>query len=307
MATIGTNGAGPTVGIVGLGIMGMAYARNLRAAGFAVVGCDVVPAACEALAACGGQVLPSGKAVAEVADAVLVVLASRKALDAAVLGPEGVAAGLRPGTVVAEMGTFPLADKEDVRAALEARGGRVLDCPVSGTGAQAAVRDLVVFASGEAAAVETIRPVFDAIARETRHVGPFGDGMKLKIVANLLVTIHNLAAAEAIHLAERSGLDLDMVYEAVRSGAGTSRMFEMRAPLMIRGAYQPATMKMDVYQKDLALILDHARESRAATPLMMAALPFYHAALAQGRDKDDTAALYAVLQAMTAPAGLVDQ
>lgn len=291
-----------TIGIVGLGIMGLAYARNLRAAGFDVTGCDVVPAALEALDACGGRPMPDGAAVAAASDAVLVVLASRKAIDAAVLGPDGVAATIRPGTIVAEMGTFPLADKLAVRDGLEARGGIVLDCPVSGTGAQAAVRDLVVFASGPADALATMEPVFAALARDTRRVGDFGDGMKLKIVANLLVSIHNLAAAEALHLAERSGLDLDMVYEAVRTGAGGSRMFDLRAPLMIRGTYEPATMKMDVYQKDLALILDHARETRTATPLLLASLPFYLAALAQGRDKQDTAALYEVLKSMTTPA-----
>jgi 3-hydroxyisobutyrate dehydrogenase-like beta-hydroxyacid dehydrogenase len=287
-----------TVGIVGLGILGLAHARNLRAAGFAVTGCDVVPEATAALAACAGAPLADGAEVAAASDAAPVALASRRAIDEAVLGPRGVAAGVRQGTVVGEMGTFPLPDKEAVRAALEARGGRVLDCPVSGAGAQAAVRDLVVFASGDAGAFEAFRPVFEGFARDVRHVGPFGDGMTIKIAANLLVTIHTLAMAEALHLAERSGPDLDTVYEAVRTGAGGSRMFDLRAPLMIRGAYQPATMKMDVYQKDLALIVDHARETRSATPLTMAALPFYAAALAQGRDKDDTAALFEVLRAM---------
>jgi putative dehydrogenase len=150
--------------------------------------------------------------------------------------------------------------------------------------------------------VMRIRPVFAGFARDVRQVGPFGAGMKMKYVANLLVSIHNLASAEALLLAEKSGLDLQMVYEAISSGAGTSRMFEVRAPLMIEGRYEPATMSMGLYQKDLALIMDHARDVDCPVPLMAATLPFYSAAMAQGRAREDTAALFAVLQQMTAKA-----
>lgn len=285
-----------TVGIVGLGIMGGAYAANLIAKGFDVVGNDPAPEAQDALRAAGGSVAPDARAVAEGAEVVLLALASVKVLEqtVAAMAPE-----LTPAHVVAEMGTLPIAAKEAAAAVVAATGAVMLDCPVSGTGAQAATGDLVVFASGDAAAFEKARPVFEGLARDVRHVGPFGHGMKLKLVANLLVTIHNLAAAEALLLAERSGLDLRMTYDAIRSGAGNSRMFEVRGPLMIDGRYEPATMKMDVYQKDLAIIMDHARDLGVPVPLMSAALPYYSAALAQGRHKEDTAALFAVLQQMT--------
>ncbi len=294
------SGAQPVVGIIGLGIMGIAYARNLRKAGFEVVGFDPAETAQADLRACGGTVAASPREVGEAAGHILIALASIPALRAVIDGPEGIAPVLRPGMVLAEMGTLPLEAKEEARREVAKAGCVLLDCPVSGTGAQAALGDLVVFASGDAAAVETLRPVFEAIARDVRRVGDFGAGMKLKLVANLLVTIHNLAAAEALLLAERSGLDLDMVFDAVRSGAGNSRMFEVRGPLMIEGRYEPATMKMDVYQKDLALIMDHARAIGCPVPLMSATLPFYSAALAQGRDKEDTAALFAVLQTLSA-------
>ena len=197
------------------------------------------------------------------------------------------------------MSTFPVDAKERTAAALAPRGAVVLDCPVSGTGAQAAKGDLVIYASGDEAAVERLRPVFADFSRECRYVGEFGAGMKMKFVANLLVTIHNLAAAEALIYAERSGLDLNMVYDAIASGAGTSRMFEVRAPLMIEGSYEPATMKHEVYVKDLQLIMDHARSVEAPVPLMAATLPFYFAALAAGRGKEDTASLFGVLKDMT--------
>lgn len=287
------------VGIIGLGVMGIAYARNLRRAEYTVAGFDPAPSAMDALASCGGTPMTDPAAVAATADFILLALPSVGALEQSIRSmlPE-----LGPGHVLAEMSTLPLDAKETARQQVAERGAVLLDCPVSGTGAQAAKGDLVVFASGDIAAYDRIRPVLAGLARDVRHVGPFGAGMKLKYVANLLVSIHNLASAEALLLAQKSGLDLQMVYEAISSGAGTSRMFEVRAPLMIGGQYEPATMSMELYQKDLALIMEHAREVRCPVPLMAATLPFYSAAMAQGRAREDTAALFAVLQQMTSEA-----
>ena len=284
------------VGIIGLGVMGIAYARNLLRAGFTVSGYDPAPAALEALAQSGGVALADPQTVAAASDVILLVLPSVAALHASIAA---MCPSLNAGHVLAEMGTLPLDAKKAALDAVTATGAVLLDCPVSGTGAQAAKGDLVVFASGDPAAIDRIRPVFAGLARDIRTVGPFGAGMTLKYVANLLVSIHNLAAAEALLLAQKSGLDLQMVYEAIAAGAGTSRMFEVRGPLMISGSYEPATMSMALYQKDLALIMDHARDVGAAVPLMAATLPFYTAALAQGRDRQDTAALFAVLQQLT--------
>lgn len=286
-----------TVGLIGLGIMGTAYARNLRKAGLAVHGYDPVPAARASLAAIGGVPCINAADVTKAADILLLALPSAAALDSIVLEilPE-----LRPGQILAEMSTLPLAAKLAARDRIAPTGAVLMDCPVSGTGAQAENADLVIYISGASDAVETLRPVMAVIGKTIRHVGVFGDGMKLKLVANLLVTIHNLATAEALMLAQQSGLDLTMVYDAIAGGgAATSRMFEVRAPMMIAGTYEPATMKMDVYSKDLQLIMDQARDTHSPVPLMSASLPFYFAALAQGRDKQDTAALFAVLQQMT--------
>ncbi len=286
------------VGIVGLGIMGSAYARNLLAAGISVVGHDPMATAQDSLRDAGGTPLSGPREVAEAAQVILFALPSAAILAATV---EAMIPVLTSGHIIAEMGTLPLKAKEAARARVAPTGAALLDCPVSGTGAQAALGDLVVFMSGEEEACERLRSSLTPLARDVRHVGPFGAGMKLKLVANLLVTIHNLSTAEALNFARQAGLDLDMVYDAVRTGAGGSRMFDLRAPLMIEGRYEPATMKMDVYMKDLALIMEEAAALGAPVPLMAASLPFYHAALAQGRHKQDTAALYAVLQQMTEP------
>lgn len=288
----------PLVGLVGLGIMGLAYARNLLAAGFPVIGCDVAPAARAALAEAGGTVAPTPAAIAAAAETILVALPAVDALEHVCGGPDGLVQAIRPGTVVVEMSTFPLKAKEACRDLLAPKGATVLDCPVSGTGAQAAVGDLVLYASGDEATVTRLRPIFDGFSRNTRYVGPFGAGTKMKFVANHLVTIHNLAAAEALLLAQASGLDLAMVFEAIRDGAGTSRMFEVRGPMMIAERYEPATMKMEVYLKDLTLISDFAKEVKAPIPLMAAAVPYYVAALAAGRNQEDTAAVFGVLKDM---------
>lgn len=290
--------SGSKIGLIGLGIMGQAYAKNLIERGFSVAGFDVAPEQTRAFEALGGESRQSPKNVAAISDVILMALPSVQALEAAVAGPEGLALGIRPGAVVAEMGTLPLEAKEAARSAIEARGAFLLDCPVSGTGAQAAVRDLVIYASGDAGAFERARPAFGAVGREARFVGPFGAGIKLKYIANLLVTIHNLASAEALLLAKQAGLDLEMVFDAISSGAGTSRMFEVRGPMMVEETYEPATMKMEVHMKDLRLILDYAREVGCPTPLLAATLPFYVAGLAAGRGRQDTAALFGVLQDM---------
>ena len=285
-----------SVGVVGVGIMGLAYARNLIAEGYQVHGFDVDASRLQELERGGGTAAASPGQLAERADVILVALASVDALRAACLGPDGIATGTGKDSVVVEMGTLPLAIKDECRSALEATGAAMLDCTVSGTGVQAAGRDLVLYASGEESIVDRVRPVLNEIARETRYVGAFGAGIKLKYVANLLVTIHNLATAEAMLLADKAGLDLQLVYDAIRAGAANSRVFELRGPLMIKDSYEPAAMKFDVHMKDISLILDFARESQCPTPLMAAAVPFYAAALAQGRGNEDTAGLFGVLK-----------
>jgi L-threonate 2-dehydrogenase len=204
---------------------------------------------------------------------------------------------------VVETSTLPLEVKRAVRDRCAERNITVLDCPISGTGAQAAAKDISVYASGPEAAVNECRDVFAGFARSMHYCGDFGNGSKLKFIANLLVTIHNLSSAEAIVLGRRSGLDLDLLYKVIRDGAGTSRMFEVRAPLMIRRDYSEATMKVDVYQKDIDIIGAYASGLHCPTPLFEASKAFYSGAYAQGHAKHDTAAICAVLENM---AGVAD-
>lgn len=287
---------GGLVGILGLGIMGGAFAKHLRAAKFDVVGYDPAVARRAVLRRLGGVAAASSAEVAAAARILITSLPSLAAFEAALFGPDGVAAGARKGTVVIEASTLPLEVKADARKRLAKTGVILLDCPISGTGAQAAAKDIVIYASGDRKACARCKPVFAGFARNAYYCGEFGSGSKLKFIANLLVTIHNLSTAEAFVLAERAGVDAALMYRVIKDGAGTSRMFEVRGQMMAKQHYLPATMKIDVYQKDIAIIRAFAAGLGCPTPLFSLSKRYYDMAYAGGFGKHDTAAVHAVLQ-----------
>jgi 3-hydroxyisobutyrate dehydrogenase-like beta-hydroxyacid dehydrogenase len=286
------------VGQVGLGIMGGAFARHLLADGFQVVGYDPSGRAANGLKRAGGVPVRSAAEVAERARVIITSLPSPAAMEAAFFGKQGIAAGARPGTVVIEASTMTLELKESLHRRLAQQGVRLLDCPISGTGAQAAAKDIIVYASGDRGAFNRHRKVFDGFARGTYYCGEFGTGSKLKFVANLLVTVHNLSTAEAMVMGEKAGLDLDLLFRVIADGAGSSRMFQVRGPLMAKRDYSNPTMKLDVWQKDMTIIADFARQLGCQTPLFAATGPIYTAARAMG-GQQDTAAVCAVLEKMS--------
>ena len=276
--------------------MGGAFARHLLRAGYRVIGYDPAPAAVRAFAKAGGEAARSCAAVAARATIVITSLPSPAAMEEAYFGKEGIAAGARPGAIVIEASTMTLELKEKLRRGLARRKVLMLDCPISGTGAQAAAGDIAIYASGDRRAFNRCRAVLDGFSRSTYYCGEFGVGSKLKFVANLLVTIHNLSTAEAMVVGEKAGLDLGLLYRVIGDGAGSSRMFQVRGPLMVVGHYLPAHMKSKIYQKDIDIIRAYCRGLRIPTPLFEASLPYYTAALRQGWGMEDTAAIHAVLR-----------
>jgi 3-hydroxyisobutyrate dehydrogenase-like beta-hydroxyacid dehydrogenase len=202
-----------------------------------------------------------------------------------------------PARDVIELSTFTIADKVRFKAILEPAGHIALDCPLSGTGAQAAVRDLVVYASGDKCAIARCAGLFADFAKQSADLGAYGNGSRMKFVANHLVAIHNVASAEAMLLAERAGLDLKQVIEMVAPGAGGSRMFQMRAPMMADRSYEPATMRISTWKKDMAIIAEFAAELGCETPLFTMTQPVYTQAMAMGLGDKDTAAVFEVLKA----------
>jgi len=283
------------VGMLGLGIMGSAMSANLRQAGFKVIGFDPSAERLGAFAQAGGKPARSAREVAEQADVTISVLPSVSALDDVVSGQDGMLASGRAGLVLVESSTFPIEDKERIRDLCSSRIS-MLDCPLSGTGAQAVTKDLSVYASGDANACARCEPVFAGFARAQHYLGEFGNGSRMKFVANLLVAIHNVSTAEAFVLGMKAGLDPEAIYKVVGDGAGSSRMFQVRGPMMVRGEYEPATMKVEIWQKDMKIISEFAARLGCPTPLLGASAAYYTAAMAQGRGGQDTAVVCAVLE-----------
>jgi 3-hydroxyisobutyrate dehydrogenase-like beta-hydroxyacid dehydrogenase len=204
-------------------------------------------------------------------------------------------AGAREGVLVVETSTLTHEAKRECRQRLADAGGDLLDCPLSGTGAQALERDVVVFGSGDEAAFERVRPVLSAFSRSVRYLGEFGLGSTMKLVANLLVAVHNAATAEAFALGEAAGLDPQVLYDTIRDGAGNSVIFERRGRLMVDRSYEPPTAKISMFVKDTALIAEFAQQARVATPLLEVTRELYDRAVQRGLAQADAAALLEVV------------
>jgi 3-hydroxyisobutyrate dehydrogenase-like beta-hydroxyacid dehydrogenase len=281
--------------VIGLGIMGGAFARNLVTAGWRVVGYDPNPARRREARRAGVDL--ANNAV-EVASAVPIILTSLPKPQALTETVQEIAAAKLRSKVVVEMSTFTISDKEKAARTLHRAGHVMIDCPVSGTGSQAKNRDLVFYASGNAKTIARLRPVLMAFGRNVFNVGEFGNGSRMKYVANLLVAINNVAAAEAMVLGMKAGLDPGMIVDLVRAGAGNSRVFELRAPMMAKGRYGDVTMKISVWDKDMQVIGDYARKIRVPTPIFNATKGIYLKAMKSGLGSRDTAAVCAVLEKM---------
>jgi 3-hydroxyisobutyrate dehydrogenase-like beta-hydroxyacid dehydrogenase len=285
------------VGIVGLGIMGGAIAKNLTSAGWHVVGYDTDKKRCAEAKKFGAEIVRDAVAVARKADRVLVSLPKPEALLTTVAA---LAAAKLPRRAIVELSTFSLDDKKEAEAVLRKAGHAMLDCPLSGTGAQARTKDLVVYASGDRKTIKALMPVFADFSRQAHDLGAFGNGMKMKFVANLLVAINNVASAEAMVLGMKAGLEPKQIFKLVQAGAANSRVFELRAPMMVEDRYDGdnLTMRISTWQKDMKVIGEYAASVGCPTPLFSATEPIYRAALSTGYADQDTGAVCAVLEAM---------
>jgi putative dehydrogenase len=282
-----------TVGIIGLGIMGGAIARNLVERGWHVTGFDIDAARRSELAAANVEIAADVARVARNSPIIMTSLPGPAAVEQV---GQNIADSDLSSRIVVELSTLSIADKLRFKSMLEDAGHVALDCPLSGTGAQARVRDLIVYASGDSEAIAKCRSLFADFARQSADLGQYGNGSRMKFIANHLVAIHNVAAAEAMVLAQRAGLDPKMVVEMVGPGAGGSRMFQMRAPMMVEGIYEPATMKVSTWKKDMDIIGEFADEVGCATPLFTLTQPVYAEALQMGLGDQDTAAVFEVLK-----------
>lgn len=276
------------VGIVGLGVMGSAMSKHLVAAGYDVHGFDIASDRVTAFEQAGGRGHSSGASVAASCDLLILSLPTEASLEAATADVIG---GAHAGLIVAEMGVFPIEAKTAARDRLAAVGVEMMDVPVSGTGLQAADATLVVMASGSPPAFERTKQVWDTVGRATYYLGPFPNGSVMKFIANLLVAVHTLSAAEAHTLGAAAGMDPGLIQRVISDGVGSSRMFEIRGPMMAEGIYEPPSARLDIIMKDAGIIQAFARSIGSPTPLLDATIPVYAASSAAGLGGLDAAAL----------------
>ncbi len=292
----------PHVGVIGLGIMGGAMADVLIRAGYRVCGYDVQLGPRQRLKKAGGHPLSSCAAVASSVDVAITSLPSVAALDDVV---EKIVLACetkrRSGSrlIIIETSTLPIADKERALRRLKPVRATVLDCPISGTARRMKEGAWTIFVSGDPDACKKINPIFEVFTRNAPYVGVFGNGSKMKFIANHLVAIYNVAVAESLTFARTMRLDPQQVWKlfATSPVVGTG-VFKLRGKFMVERKYVPPTMKIEVWQKDMHVIGDMARSLDCPLPLFTACIPLYDAAMAQGLGQSDTASVCEVLDGM---------
>lgn len=289
-----------TIGIVGVGAMGLAMARKLMEAGHEVIGYR--RSGLDDFTAAGGIAAGSSGEVAERADVILVCLPHMAALDDVLTREDGLTPGLGPGKIVIETSTLSVADKRLAQQRIEATGAVMLDCPMSGTPGMMQANRGAFFASGDKGTFETTRVVLDAMAPTVTYVGALGGGTVAKFVANMLVGIHNLAAAEALAFAAREGADPALIHQAISGSVGSSAMFELRGTMMVKREYGTGG-GVSGFLHGLELIDTEARAVGAVAPMIAKTVETYRAAAAAGFTSGDQAVLFEyLLEAAEKPA-----
>jgi len=288
------------IGFVGLGIMGSAMAEHLLNSGFAIVGYDIEPKARNRLKSWGGKPLGSVQGVLQHANIIITSLPSGQALktvtDEMVLEFAGDK-GLQK--VLIETSTLPIQDKEACAKKLKSVGIVALDCPIIGTVSHLKNRLWTIYASGPKKTYQDVLPLLREFTDDTPYLGAYGSGTKMKLAANHLVAIYNVAYAESVTLARKMGLDpRDVLQHFGNSPILGTGVMRSRMAMMVERNYAPPTMKVEVWQKDMGIIGDLAKTLNCPTPLFSASADIYTAAMAQNLALEDTAATAEVLASM---------
>jgi putative dehydrogenase len=278
------------VGVIGLGKMGLPIAVNLMERGFDVTGYR--RSGSPELAEAGGTVAGSAAEVAASADVLLSILPGADDVEEVVQGPAGTLTTLRRGTIHIEMSTIDVPRKARLRDAVQAAGGDLLDCPIIGSPGMVAPRLATTFASGDTVSISAVSAVLDAVAGPWVFTGPFGTGAQLKYVANLLLAVHTVAAAEAMALARRSGLDLELVQKTLDNSIASSAIWRQRGPMMAERAWSPAPGPIRTLQPILEQIEAHAAQTGLSAPVFAAAKEAFDKAAADGWGDLDIASVH---------------
>jgi 3-hydroxyisobutyrate dehydrogenase len=285
--------------VIGLGSMGYGMAQSLKRAGLDVTGCDVTPAAVERFVAEGGRGAATPAEAAVEADIVVSVVVNAAQTESVLFGENGAAATMRRGAVFVSSATLAPEIARGLAARLEPTGRHYLDAPISGGAQRASEGALTILASGSKEAFDAARPALTAMAAKLYELGDQpGTGAAFKMVNQLLAGVHIAAACEAIAFAARQGLDIAKVYEVITASAGNSWMFENRIPHVLEGDYRPRSA-VDIFTKDLGIVLDMARGEKFPVPIAGAALQMFLMTAGAGMGRDDDASVARLYARMT--------
>ncbi|EEX40295.1 L-threonate dehydrogenase [Vibrio furnissii] len=292
-----------SVAVIGLGSMGMGAAKSCVRAGLDVYGVDLNPQALETLGNYGAKAVASdANQFASQLDAVLLLVINAKQVKS-VLFDSGLAANLKPGTAVMVSATISAQDAKAIEAGLKAHNLLMLDAPVSGGAVKAEAGEMTIMASGSAQAFAKLAPVLDATAGKVYNIGTdIGLGATVKIIHQLLAGVHIAAGAEAMALAARANIPLDLMYDVVTNAAGNSWMFENRMKHVVDGDYSPKSM-VDIFVKDLNLVADTAQDLKFPLPLASTALNMFTSASNAGFGQEDDSAVIKIFDGIELPGG----
>jgi len=285
-----------TVGFVGVGKIGLPICQNLIKSGYRVLGYRRSSLA--ELEQIGGVAAASPAEIAAQASIVFSCLPSSEALEEVMQGPRGVVKAAQAGQIFVELGSHPVPDKQRHVAPLASKGALFLDGEVSGTPGMVANRKAVIYLAGDKQACARVEPFVAGFADSCLYFGPFGAASRVKLVNNLLVAVHIAAAAEAMALGLKSGVDVDLMIKAIATGSGGSTQFGIRAPWMAQRKFLPAQGTAPALQHYFDMIRDFADDVGVATPLLERATDLYDRFMAMGLADKDVAALVDVISAM---------
>ena len=284
-----------TIGSIGLGAMGGSYAKFLIEDNYTVYGVDPDTQNAEIFTSLGGVLLNNISDLIDKSDVIILSLPTVPIFKE-VINEIEVNGKSNESKILIDMNTISLDDKIETKNKLEKLNISMVDAPVSGTGAQAKVKDIVVMSSGDKTIVDECDDIFRSFSKQNIYVGEFGNGIKFKILANLLVTVHNTVTAEALLLGQKAGLEERMIYEVLNAGAATSVMLDKRMPLMINKNYEPATASMRIFLKDIDVITDYLKSNNLNSPTFEAAANLYNQSKENIPITYDTAAIYEQLK-----------
>ena len=293
----------PTVGIIGLGAMGAGIAKTLRGNGFAIHVCDVRPGVAEAFIAEGGTAHATAASLATVSDVVVSVVVNAAQTESVLFGEGGAAAAMRPGSTFVMCSTVDPNWSVALEERLNALDLHYVDAPISGGAAKAASGQMTMMTSARPEAYAAAGAVLDSMAGKVYRLGDrAGAGSKVKIINQLLAGVQIAVAAEAMALGLREGVDAAALYEVITHSAGNSWMFENRMAHVLAGDYTPLSA-VDIFVKDLGLVLDTARASKFPLPLAATAHQMFMQASTAGFAKEDDSAVIKIFPGITLPAG----